>query len=182
MISEGHRPEARRNDPRRRNRKRRSGQIEAKSLDAELRQAIYDQPQNSTRVGCVDDQIAPAPAAADRHRSARPQPAAGVPTANTSRSRRPAPFWIPVDLQRPTPLPPIHSLFGVLVAESETEAASTFLLVRQLLIAIERAGTFFPADGYALLQQRETISLVSQTRSPWAVGRRPGWFPFSYFC
>ena len=69
-----------------------------------------------------------------------------------------------MDLQRPTPLPPVHSLFGVLVAESETEAASTFLSVRQLPVPIELAGTFFPADGYALLQQRETISLVSKTR------------------
>src|ERR1700704_4997687 len=39
-----------------------------------------------------------------------------------------------------------------------------FLSVRQLPVPIELAGTFFPADGYALLQQRETISLVSKTR------------------
>jgi hypothetical protein len=64
----------------------------------------------------------------------------------------------------PDAIAPIHSLFGVLLAESETESASTFLLVRQLPIPIELAGTFFPADGYALLQQRETISLVSKTR------------------
>jgi hypothetical protein len=64
----------------------------------------------------------------------------------------------------PDAIAPIHSLFGVLVSESETESASTFLLVRQLPRLIELAGTFFPADGYALLQQRETISLVSKTR------------------
>ena len=64
----------------------------------------------------------------------------------------------------PDSIAPIHSLFGVLVPESETDAASTFLLVRQLPMPIELAGTFFPADGYARLQQDETISLVSQTR------------------
>jgi hypothetical protein len=67
-------------------------------------------------------------------------------------------------LVAPDAIAPIHSLFGVLVSESETEAASTFLLVRQLPGPIELAGTFFPADGYVLLQQRETISLVSKTR------------------
>ena len=67
-------------------------------------------------------------------------------------------------LAAPDAIAPVHSLFGVLVAESETEAASTFLSVRQLPVPIELAGTFFPADGYALLQQRETISLVSKTR------------------
>jgi hypothetical protein len=64
----------------------------------------------------------------------------------------------------PDAIAPIHSLFGVLVSESETEAASTFLLVRQMPVAIELAGTFFPADGYALLQQRDTIRLVSEVR------------------
>ena len=64
----------------------------------------------------------------------------------------------------PDAITPIHSLFGLLVSESETEASSTFLLVRQLPGPVELAGTFFPADGYARLQQRETISLVSQTR------------------
>ena len=39
-----------------------------------------------------------------------------------------------------------------------------FRSVRQLPGPVELAGTFFPADGYARLQQRETISLVSQTR------------------
>jgi len=67
-------------------------------------------------------------------------------------------------LVAPDAIAPIHSLFGVLVSESETDAASTFLLVRQLPIPIELAGTFFPADGYVLLQQRETISLISKTR------------------
>ena len=67
-------------------------------------------------------------------------------------------------LAAPDAIAPIHSLFGVLIAESETEAASTFLLIRQLPAAMELAGTFFPADGYALLEQRETISLVCKTR------------------
>jgi hypothetical protein len=71
-----------------------------------------------------------------------------------------------LDSRGPAPdaIAPIHSLFGLLVSESETEATSTFLLVRQLPIPIELAGTFFPADGYALLQQRDTISLVCKTR------------------
>ena len=66
--------------------------------------------------------------------------------------------------EAPDAIAPIHSLLGVLVSESETEACSTFLLVRQLPGPVELAGTFFPADGYARLQQRETISLVSKTR------------------
>jgi hypothetical protein len=73
----------------------------------------------------------------------------------------------------PDAIAPIHSLFGVLVSESET--SSTFLLVRQLPGPVELAGTFFPADGYARLQQRETISLVSKTRYShscgWLAGR-----------
>jgi hypothetical protein len=67
-------------------------------------------------------------------------------------------------LVAPDAIAPIHSLFGVLASESETDAASTFLLVRQLPIPIELAGTFFPADGYVLLQQRETINLISKAR------------------
>ena len=70
----------------------------------------------------------------------------------------------PRGLAAPDAIAPIHSLVGVLVSESETEAASTFLLVRQLPGPIELAGTFFPADGYVLLQQRDTISLISKTR------------------
>jgi hypothetical protein len=64
----------------------------------------------------------------------------------------------------PDAISPIHSLFGVLVSESETEASSTFLLVRQLPFPVELAGSFFPADGYVLLQQRETLTLVCKTR------------------
>ena len=64
----------------------------------------------------------------------------------------------------PDAISPIHSLFGVLVSESRKEASSTFLLVRQLPFRVELAGSFFPADGYAVLEQRETISLVCKTR------------------
>lgn len=64
----------------------------------------------------------------------------------------------------PDAIAPIHSLFGVLVGESEADASSTFLLVRQLPFRIELAGSFFPADGYVLLQQRDTINLVCKTR------------------
>src|ERR1700722_9671809 len=75
----------------------------------------------------------------------------------------------------PDAIAPIHSLFGLLVSESETEAASTFLLVRQLPFPIELAGTFFPADGFARLQQRESLSLGSRTSHShscgWADGR-----------
>src|SRR3954465_7243001 len=47
----------------------------------------------------------------------------------------------------PDVIAPIHSLFGLLVSESETEASSFNLLVRQLPFPVELAGTFFPADG-----------------------------------
>jgi hypothetical protein len=74
----------------------------------------------------------------------------------------------------PDAIAPIHSLFGLLVSESETEASSTFLLVRQLPSPVELAGTFFPADGYARLHQRETISLVSKTRYSHSCGWQDG--------
>jgi hypothetical protein len=77
-------------------------------------------------------------------------------------------------LSAPDAIAPIHSMFGVLVSESETEDATTFLLVRQLPGPIELAGTFFPADGYVLLQQRETISLVCKTRYSHSRGWRDG--------
>jgi hypothetical protein len=77
-------------------------------------------------------------------------------------------------LAAPDAIAPIHSLFGVLVSESETEAASTFLLVRQLPGPMELAGTFFPADGYALVEQRETISLVCKTRYSHSRGWQDG--------
>jgi hypothetical protein len=64
----------------------------------------------------------------------------------------------------PEAIRPVHSLVGVLASESETDATSTFLLVRQLPTPIELAGTFFPADGYALLQQRDDIGLICKTR------------------
>jgi hypothetical protein len=70
----------------------------------------------------------------------------------------------PRGLAAPDAISPIHSLFGVLASESETEASSTFLLVRQLPFPIELAGSFFPADGYVLLQQREALTLVCKTR------------------
>ena len=64
----------------------------------------------------------------------------------------------------PDAISPIHSLFGVLVSESRTDASSTFLLVRQLPFRVELAGSFFPADGYVVLEQRESISLVCTAR------------------
>jgi hypothetical protein len=67
-------------------------------------------------------------------------------------------------LAAPDAIAPIHSLFGVLVSESDTDAASTFLLVRQLPAPIELAGIFFPADGFVRLQQRDTLRLVCETR------------------
>ena len=85
------------------------------------------------------------------------------------------PIMDPFGLVAPQAIAPIHSLFGVLVSESETEGASTFLLVRQLPFPIELAGTFFPADGFARMEQRESLSLVSRTRYShscgWADGR-----------
>jgi len=62
----------------------------------------------------------------------------------------------------PDSIAPIHSLFGLLVREGE--AASTFLLVRQPPASMALAGTFFPADGYVLLQQCETLSLIAEAR------------------
>ena len=67
-------------------------------------------------------------------------------------------------LAAPQAIAPIHSLVGVLVSESETQSTSTFLLVRQLPGAIELAGTFFPADGYVLLQQHDDIHLICKAR------------------
>ena len=75
------------------------------------------------------------------------------------------PIMEPLGLSAPGAIAPIHSLFGVLVSESETDAASTFLLVRQLPTPIELAGTFFPADGYALVQQRDTIQTAKLVAS-----------------
>ena len=80
----------------------------------------------------------------------------------------------PAALVAPEAIAPIHSLFGVLVSESDAEATSTFLLVRQLPVAIELAGTFFPADGYVLLQQRGSIALVCKTRYSHSCGWRDG--------
>ena len=62
----------------------------------------------------------------------------------------------------PETISPIHSMVGVLV--SDRQGTSTFLLMRQLPRQIELAGTFFPADGYVLLQQQEDICLVCETR------------------
>jgi len=70
----------------------------------------------------------------------------------------------PLALAAPQAIAPIHSLFGVLVSESETDSTSTFLLVRQLPGSIELAGTFFPADGYVLLQQHDDMHLVCKAR------------------
>ncbi len=64
----------------------------------------------------------------------------------------------------PDAIRPVHSMVAVLASESEAEATSTFLLVRQLPTPIELAGTFFPADGYALLQQRDDIGIICKTR------------------
>ena len=74
------------------------------------------------------------------------------------------PIAEPNALAAPQGIAPIHSLFGVLISESETDSTSTFLLVRQLPEGIELAGTFFPADGYVLLQQHDDIHLVCKAR------------------
>ena len=74
------------------------------------------------------------------------------------------PITEPLALVAPQVIAPIHSLVGVLVSESESQSTSTFLLVRQLPGAIELAGTFFPADGYVLLQERDDFSLVCEAR------------------
>jgi hypothetical protein len=62
----------------------------------------------------------------------------------------------------------------VLVAESATQSTSTFLLVRQLPGGIELAGTFFPADGYVLLQDHDDIHLVCKARYSHSCGWQNG--------
>ncbi len=64
----------------------------------------------------------------------------------------------------PETISPVHSMVAVLVSESDRQATSTFLLMRQLPRQIELAGTFFPADGYVVLQQQDDIRLVCETR------------------
>jgi hypothetical protein len=71
----------------------------------------------------------------------------------------------PQGLFAPDGISPVHSMIGLLVSESDRQGTSTFLLLRQLPQQIELAGTFFPADGYVLLQQpHDTIRLVCETR------------------
>ena len=77
-------------------------------------------------------------------------------------------------LQAPEAIRPRHSMVAVLASESETDATSTFLLVRQLPMPLELAGAFFPADGYAVLQQRDDIRLVCETRYSHSCGRLDG--------
>jgi hypothetical protein len=84
------------------------------------------------------------------------------------------PITEPLALSAPQAITPIHSLFGVLVAESATQSTSTFLLVRQLPGGIELAGTFFPADGYVLLQDHDDIHLVCKARYSHSCGWQDG--------
>src|ERR1700760_2492140 len=70
----------------------------------------------------------------------------------------------PLSQVAPQAIQPKHNLFGVLVGKSRRDATSTFLLVRQLPGEIELPGTFFPADGYVLMQQDEDINLVCKAR------------------
>jgi hypothetical protein len=63
------------------------------------------------------------------------------------------PITEPLALVAPQVIAPIHSLVGVLVSESESQSTSTFCWCASLPGAIELAGTFFPADGYVLLQE-----------------------------
>lgn len=74
----------------------------------------------------------------------------------------------------PESVSPVHSLVGLLVSESERQATSTFLLLRQLPPQIELAGTFFPADGYVQLQQRDDIRLVCEIRYSHSCGSLNG--------
>ena len=52
------------------------------------------------------------------------------------------PLAEPLAKVAPQAIKPIHSLFGVLISESQRDSTSTFLLVRQLPKEIELAGTF----------------------------------------
>ncbi len=70
----------------------------------------------------------------------------------------------PGESAAPDAITPIHSLFGLLASECEQEASSTFLLVRQLPVPVELAGTFFPAEGFVRLRQHETLSLTCRIR------------------
>src|ERR1044072_6562576 len=82
------------------------------------------------------------------------------------------PITEPLAIVAPQVISPIHSLVGVLVSESQS--TSTFLLVRQLPGAIELAGTFFPADGYVLLQDHDDIHLVCKARYSHSCGWQDG--------
>jgi hypothetical protein len=77
----------------------------------------------------------------------------------------------PPGLLAPDGIRPVHSMVGLLVSETDRPATSTFLLLRQLPSQIELAGTFFPADGYVLLQQpQDDIQLVCETRYSHSLG------------
>src|ERR1700741_4253035 len=54
----------------------------------------------------------------------------------------PGPVLGPPGRFRPETISRIHSMIGLLVSESDRQAASTFLLLRQLPQGIELAGTF----------------------------------------
>ena len=51
----------------------------------------------------------------------------------------------------PGGLRPCNTLLGILVADASDQPQSTFLLVRQRPPSVPLAGTFFPADGYVVV-------------------------------
>ena len=73
--------------------------------------------------------------------------------------------------RRPTPLRRPQHVRRAGLRSEKRKAPPPFCWCANLYNPIELAGTFFPADGYVLLQQRETISLVCKTRYSPAVGR-----------
>ena len=78
------------------------------------------------------------------------------PKANISRSQPPGPLPGAPGLSAPDGISPIHSMMASWCRSRTGRRTSTFLLLRQLPQQIELAGTFFPADGYVLLQQLTT--------------------------
>ena len=74
------------------------------------------------------------------------------------------PITEPLALAAPQAITPIHSLFGVLVAESETQSTSTFLLVRQCLERSSLPARFFPPTDMCCCRIT-TISTSSARRA-----------------
>jgi hypothetical protein len=67
--------------------------------------------------------------------------------------------------EAPIGLTPAKTAFGILLSENERESECMFLLARQLPREIKIAGSFFPAEGYARLNNiRSALHLRTEGR------------------